>query len=92
VLANQPERFTVLGVQPRASESHALAAAAARAVDPSVVTCQQDFSATACRRGMERTGFTLVILASENHVESFKATSSSPSWQIGRYHVFNLEP
>jgi hypothetical protein len=96
-LANRPERFVVLNelAYRRTALSGLLANTQAlmpAAVDEGVrgTVCQLDFAVPACRDSVLSEGFRLAILSSPERVDSFRRTFQAPSWNIGRYYVFDM--
>jgi len=96
-LANGPERFVVLNelAYKRTALSGLLANTQAlmpAAIDQGVrgTVCQLDFAVPACRDSVLSEGFRLAILSSPERVASFKRTFQAPSWNIGRYYVFDM--
>ena len=54
--------------------------------------CGQGFETELCRSSIDEARFDLVILSSPAQVRSFQETFSSRSWQIKRYHIFDMQP
>jgi len=52
--------------------------------------CDNGFQAEACKSSVLREAFSLVILSSPERVLSFQQTFDAPSWNIGRYHIFDI--
>jgi hypothetical protein len=96
-LANRPERFIVLNEL--AYRRMALSGLLANRPAPMETTaeegvrgtiCGQDFAVPACRDSIVDADVTLVILSTPGRVESFAGTFGARSWNIGRYHVFDM--
>jgi hypothetical protein len=101
-LANRPERFVALGEFEYQRQSDlSLPSLRARALGPTPASwqgnvrgnvCDDGFASEACRESVEREHFDLVILSSPDRVASFAQAFGVPSWQMGRYHVFDMAP
>lgn len=98
-LANKPERFVVLNEL--SYQQTALSKRAANRPTPRPLRsdegvrgsiCETGFHVDDCRNSVLQEGFTLVILSSPTRVMSFRETFEAPSWNIGRYHIFELKP
>jgi hypothetical protein len=96
-LANTPERFVVLNelAYRRMALSGMLAnrpALIPAAVDEGVrgAVCDNDFQVAACRGSVLAEDFRLVILSTPERVRSFAETFRVRSWNIGRYHMFDM--
>jgi len=97
-LANAPERFVVLNelayrrmalAGMLANRPALMPADAADGVRGSV--CENDFEVPACKDGIVQGDFDMVILSTPERVASFSRTFGARSWNIGRYHVFQLK-
>jgi hypothetical protein len=97
-LANRPERFVILNEL--AYRKMALSGLLANrpALAPGLegegvrgTVCGTDLQQPACRDSIRREQFDLVILSTPERVTSFAATFRCRSWNIGRYHVFDLK-
>jgi hypothetical protein len=97
-LANRPERFVVLhelGYRPAAlpvlSANDAAPVALIRNENVRRNVCEAGFQTEACKTSLLQENFNLVILSSPNRVSSFQETFHASSWNIGRYHIFDMK-
>jgi hypothetical protein len=97
VLANRPDRFVVLNEL--AYRKMALSGLLANkpALVPGLegegvkgTICGDDLRQPACRDSIQRERFDLIILSSPERVNSFGGTFHGRSWNIGRYHIFDV--
>jgi hypothetical protein len=101
VLANRPERFVALGeFEYQRQWDLSLPRFRARALGPRPASwhgnvrgdaCDGGFASEACRESVIREHFDLVILSSPDRVASFAQAFDVSSWQMGRYHVFEMD-
>jgi len=98
VFANRPERFVVLNEfayrQTALSGLMANKQASVRLLGNEGVrgsVCEEGFQTEACKNSILREEFTLVILSSPRRVASFQDTFRARSWNIGRYHIFDMK-
>jgi hypothetical protein len=99
-LANRPERFVALGeFEYQRQADLSLPSLRARALGPTAASwhgnvrgdvCDNGFASEACRESVMREHFDLVILSSPDRVASFAQAFGVPSWQMGRYAVFDM--
>jgi len=54
--------------------------------------CNTGFQTEACRTSIKQGNFNMIILHSPENKGLFQETFSGRSWQIGKYHIFKLEP
>jgi hypothetical protein len=54
--------------------------------------CDNGFQAEACKRSVLQEAFSLVVLSSPGRIRSFQRIFAAPSWNIGRYHIFDMRP
>jgi hypothetical protein len=97
VLADRPERFVVLneiGYRQTAlaglMANKPTAVVAARHEGVRGSACEKGFQAEACKDSVLQEGFRLVILSSPTQVVSFQEAFPVRSWNIGRYHIFDM--
>jgi len=97
-IANRPERFVLMdevAYQRLSTLGRADRPALTAPRDSEGVrgnSCDDGFQMEACKSSVLREAFSLVILSSPAHVRSFQQTFHAPSWNIGRYHVFDMRP
>jgi len=95
-IANRPERFVLMD-----EVAHQRLLTLGRADRPALIAlannegvrgnvCDDGFQVEACKSSVLRESFTLVILSSPGRVQSFQQTFHAPSWNIGRFHVFDM--
>ncbi len=101
VIANRPERFVAmneLSYQRLATQALPYRRANRLAMTASGddegvrgTICDGGFQVEACRNSLLRENFSLVILSSPKRVGSFHDTFHARSWNIGRYHIFDMK-
>ena len=98
VLANRPERFVVLNelayiqaglLGDETNKPAPVALSGSEGVRGNA--CDKGFQAEACRKSLRKERFDIVILSSPDRVQSFRETFHTRSWNIGRYHIFDLQ-
>jgi hypothetical protein len=52
--------------------------------------CDAGFEVEVCKDSLVREQFRLVILSSPQRVSSFRDTFEAKSWNIGKYHIFDM--
>ena len=96
VIANRPERFVLINeiaYQQLSSLGRADRPALSVSADSEGVRgtgCDHGFQVEACKLSVLREEFSLVILSSPGSVQSFRDTFHAPSWNVGRYEIFDI--
>jgi Dolichyl-phosphate-mannose-protein mannosyltransferase len=100
-IANRPERFVAMNEL--AYQRLAVQALPYRRVNWPALTasgddegvrgssCDNGFHVDTCSNSLLREEFSLVILASPKQVRSFQKTFQARSWNIGKYHIFDMK-
>jgi hypothetical protein len=95
-LANKPERFARLDDgESRSACEDGFQREACKSIkswsdDAIPAVCEGGFHTQACKSRILSGTFDLMILSSQEKVQGFREIFNGRSWQIGQYHIFDL--